>query len=338
MSFDLLDPTGLMKGARTSSSTSTSNKTFTQTTTPTMPEWASGLVQQAGSRIGQVANLNPYDLVAHADPLQARAGAAAAGLTGTPWNYDAAADLTRGAANTSWLDPYVAADTPFASGGKAYDYIDKYQNRFVHDVVDSSAADFDANAGTVRAQQALDLAGSGAFGGSGAALTQSMTEGELARARASTLSGLRSQAFQTALGAAAGDADRATQARLANAQLALQDRGQKVGFGFQGQQQQLQAGQQLADLSSNFGANERANIATQAGVGATLRDIYQQELRAPVTSAQDVTALLTGLAPLFAGQQTTGTEASTTRGKQTGSSLDAAISAAKAFSPGGFKA
>jgi hypothetical protein len=338
MPFDILDAFGLSKGARTSKSTSTNNKTFTTTTTPTVPEWASGLVQKGAARVGQVADLNPYDLVAPADALQARAGAAAAGLTGTPWNYDLGADLTRGAANTSWLDPYMASDTPFASGGKAFDYIDKYQNPFLHDVVDSSAADLDANAGSVRAQQALDLAGSGAFGGSGAALTQSMTEGELARARASTLSGLRSQAFQTALAAAAGDADRATQARVANAQLALQDRGQKVGFGFQGQQQQLDAGKQLSDLSSSFGANERANIATQAGIGDTLRNIYQQQLQAPVTSAQQITAMLSGLPiSLFAGQQTTGIETSTTKGTQTGSSLDAAISGAKAFAPGGFK-
>src|SRR5204863_7838261 len=123
------------------------------------------------------------DLIAPADPLQTRAGESAAGLTGTPWNYDAAADLTRGAANTTWLDPYMSADTPFASGGKAYDYIDRYQNPFLHEVVDTSAADLDARAGQVRAQQSLDLAGSGAFGGSGAALTQSMSEGESARAR-----------------------------------------------------------------------------------------------------------------------------------------------------------
>jgi hypothetical protein len=74
-------------------------------------------------------------------------------LTGTPWNYDAAADLTRGAAKTDWLDPYMSADTPFASGGKAYDYIDRYQNPFLHEVVDTSAADLDAHAGQVRAQQ-----------------------------------------------------------------------------------------------------------------------------------------------------------------------------------------
>ena len=57
-----------------------------------------------------------------------------------------------------------------------------------------------------------------------------MTEGQLARARATTLGNLRAQGFNTALGAATGDADRSTQASLANAQTALQNRAQTVGF------------------------------------------------------------------------------------------------------------
>jgi hypothetical protein len=335
MPFDF----GLTKKLRTSKSTSTKTGTFSTTTTPTLPDWASGAVQKGVGRVDGLYGLNPHDLIAPVHGLQNQAASRAGGLSGTPWNFDAAADLTRGAANTSWLDPYMAGDTPFASGGKASNYIDQYQNPFLHDVVDSSAADFDAQAGQVRAQQSLDLAGSGAFGGSGAALTQSMTEGELARARAATLSGLRSQAFQTALGAAAGDADRATQARLANAQLALQDRAQKAGFGFQGQQQQLEAARQLADLSSGFGANERANIATQAGLGETLRNIDQEQRQAPVTSAQQIVALLSGLPiNLFAGEQVDGTESSITKGKNIASPLEAAQAAGavvKAAAAGG---
>jgi len=185
----------------------------------------------------------------------------------------------------------MTADTPFASGGKAYDYVDRYMNPYLKDVVDTSAADLDANAGKVRAQQALDLAGSGAFGGSGAALTQSQTEGELARARASTLAGLRSQGYQTALTAASGDADRATQARMANAQTNLQDRAQKAGFAFQADE------------------NQRANIATLASAGQTLHDQDQQQRRAQVDNTQQLVAMLQGLPiGLFSGEQKTGTE------------------------------
>lgn len=291
-------------GGSASQSKSSSHTTSSTTTTPIVPEWASGLTQNVAGRVGSLLDSDPYSLVAPASPLQSQAAANAAALTGTPWNYDAAADLTRGAAKTSWVDPYMSADTPFASGGKAYNYVDKYLDPYVQQVVDATSADLDAHAGQVRAQQALDLAGSGAFGGSGAALTQSMTEGELARARASTLSDLRSHAYDTALGAAAGDADRATQARIANAQTALQDRAQKVGWGFQGQQQQLAAGSQLAGISNDLGATERANIGTQAGLGETFRNLDQDYRQAPFSSTNQIVAMLSGLPiGLFTGEQ-----------------------------------
>jgi hypothetical protein len=271
--------------ASKSKTTFNNNSTFNNTTTPIVPDWATAPVQSAANRVGGLLNLEPSNLVAPTHGLQQQAAGTAAGLSN----------------DSSWLSPFMEADTPFASGGKAYDWIGRYMNPYLNDVVDSSAADFDANAGQVRAQQALDLAGSGAFGGSGAALTQSMTEGELSRARASTLSGLRSQGYNMALQAASGDADRATQARVANAQTALQDRAQKVGFGFEGD------------------ANQRANIATQAGIGGTLRDIDQQQRLAPVTSTQQVVAMLNGLPlGLFAGQNEQGTKTDTGTSKTKG--------------------
>lgn len=309
-----------LNGSYNSSTNKTNSTTaFHRTSTPVVPEWASGLTQGVAGRVGDLLSLDPYSLVAPTHSLQSQAGAAAGGLAGSPWNFDAAADLTRGAANTSWLDGYMQMDTPFASGGKAYDNVGSYLNPYLRDVVDSTSADLTAHEGQVRAQQALDLAGSGAFGGSGAALTQSMTEGELARARAASLSGLRSHAYDTALSAAAGDADRATQARIANAQAALQDRAQKVGFGFQGQQQQLQAGSQLANLSSAYDANLRGNIGTQADVGGTLRGIDQQQRQAPITNAQQIVAMLSGLPiSLFVGQDEQGTSTSSSTSKTKG--------------------
>jgi hypothetical protein len=306
-------------GADTSKSTTNSTGTFNTTTTPIVPDWASSLTQGVAGRVGGLVGQDPNAQIAPLHPLQQQAANQAAGLGNVGFNYDAAADLTRGASNTSWLQPYMNADTPFASGGKASNYVNQYLNPYLNQVVDSTGADMDAQAGQVRAQQSLDLARSGAFGGSGAALTQSMTEGELARARASALGGLRSHAYDTALGAAAGDADRATQARINNAQLALQDRGQKVGFGFQGQQQQLQAGNQLAQLSNGMEENTRANIGAQAGIGGTLRDVNQQQLQAPVTSTQQLVAMLNGLPiNLFVGQNQQGTSSQNSTTKTTG--------------------
>jgi len=312
---------GLNLTGKASKSTKSSTGTFNNTTTPILPGWATEPVQRASERVGGLLDLDPYGLVAPAHPLQQQAGAGAAALSSGAGDYGAARALTQGAANTDWLAPFMQADAPFASGGKAYNWVGQYLNPYLDQVVDSSAKDFDAHAGQVRAQQALDLAGSGAFGGSGAALTQSMTEGELARARASTLSGLRSHAYETALGAAAGDAERATQARIANAQLALQTRAQQAGLGFQGQQQQLQAAQQLAGLASGQAEMQRANIASQLAAGDALRNIGQQQLSAPVTSVQQIVALLSGLPlGLFAGKNEQGvsTEKSKTKGVEIG--------------------
>lgn len=291
-------------GSANKSKTTTSNtKSFFNTTTRNVPQWGADLVQKGAARVGSFFDSNPEGGAAPGNPLLDRATEAAAGL---PSGF---------APDTSWLAPHMNADTPFASGGKAYDFLDRYKSPYLKEVVDSSAADFDAHAGVVRAQQALDLAGSGAFGGSGAALTQSLTEGELSRSRASTLSGLRSRAFDSALAAASGDADRATQARIANAQLRLQDQSQKVGFGFQGQQLQLAAQD-----------NARANIASQTALGQALRDIDKEQRGAASANAQQVVALLSGLPiDLFSGTTEQGTSSETGVSKTKGVSVSGSL-------------
>ena len=282
----------LKLGGSASKSKTTSKTNTSSTTTPIVPEWGSSLTQGVAGRIGSLLGLDASSTVAptHALQSQAATGAASLNSQGSP----------------SWVSSQMEAATPFASGGKAYDYVGNYLNPYLKDVVDSSAADFDAHAGTVRAQQALDLAGSGAFGGSGAALTQSMTEGELARGRATTLSGLRSHAYDTALTAASGDAERATQARIANAQTALQDRAQKANVAFQADE------------------NQRANIASQTSVGSALRDIDQQERQAPISNTQQLVAMLSGLPiGLFTGEQKTGMEDQVGTEKRIGVTLEA---------------
>ena len=290
--------------AEKSKTTTNGAKSFSNTTTRNVPQWGADLVQKGAARVDNFFDMDPEGQAAPANAL----------LTGAA---QSAADLSGGVAtDSSWLKPYMTADTPFASGGKAYNFVDRYLNPYLKDVVDASAADFDSQAGRVRAQQSLDLAGSGAFGGSGAALTQSMTEGELSRSRASTLSGLRSRAYDTAVGAAAGDADRATQARISNAQMRLQDQGQKVGFEFQNQQQQL------ADQE-----NARANIAAQAGLGQTLRGIDQDLRGARATNAQQVVALLSGLPlDLFSGTTEQGASTETGTSKSKGVKVSGSVS------------
>lgn len=283
-------------GGSASKSSSTTNSNFNTTTTPIVPEWASNLTQSVAGRVGALNGLDPKSLVAPANGLQTLAGAGAQHLTGQPWLFNSSVGETGYVMNAN--APQVG------QAATASPYIQQYMDPYLKDVVGAADADLSANEAKVRAQQALDLAGSGAFGGSGAALTQSMTEGELARARASTLSGLHSQGFSQALGAAQSDAQRAEQAKELNAQLRSQQMDRA-----------LAAARQLGNLSSDYDANQRGNIATQAQVGDMLRGVDQQQLQAPVTSTQQVVAMLSGLPiQLFTGEQKTGTESSKTNG------------------------
>jgi len=284
-------------GSKTNTSGS-SNTTTSSTTTPVVPDWASSLTQNVSGRVGSLLDNNPQSLVAPPDPLQNLAAGNATNLSGTPWDYDAAEQLSGAVANT---------DTPNIA-----DYIGRFMDPYLKNVVNATSADLDANDGRVRAQQALDLAGSGAFGGSGAALTQSATEGELARARATTLGTLRSQGYAQALGGA-----------TSQAQLQQQQENQR-----------LAAAQQMANIAGAYGANQRANVATQTTAGDDLRNVAQQQAQAPVTSTAQIVAMLSGLPiNLFTGQTSDGTSSTMQKGQVTGvnASFDSGDARSKIF-------
>lgn len=263
---------------------------FTQA--PTNPQWVTDASQGIVGNATALAGANPTSYVAGPVPLLHTAANSAAGLTGTPWNYDGALDVTRGVANSK---------APSIAG-----MIGQFENPEINSVVNSTLADFDHQAGLTRAQDDLNLAGSGAFGGSGAALTKSATEDALARARATTESTLRSNAFNTALGGAT------SQAGVNQNQQALR----------------LQAGSELANIADQYGANQRANIAAQDSAGAPLQAINQAQAQAPL-DLQSWLASVFGqsLPQLFQGQTGTenqsGTESQsgTQKGKVTGTSF-----------------
>ncbi|MEO8113741.1 MAG: hypothetical protein ABI655_05140 [Phenylobacterium sp.] len=301
----------------------------------------------------------------------------------------------------------VAGQATDAQAGSLLDNLGGYMSPYRRDVVDSALNDYDFGAGQTRAQQDLDLAGSGAFGGSGAALTRSMTEDALTRGRATTSANLYDQMFQRGAALSADDANRRQQVSLANAAAANQfglanmealnqagqfNAGARNQFGLAnaeamnqagqfntaahnqfglanmdalnqaGQfntsarnqfelanmasandagrfnaeandrtlQRQMDAARGLTDLSTAYDANQRANIAAQAGIGDTLRGIDQQQRQAPVTSTQQIVAMLSGLPiSLFTGEQKSGTESGSSTGKTSGLEWGASASFTK---------
>lgn len=112
----------------------------------------------------------------------------------------------------------TVGDFQQAGGGRASQYRDEYLNPYLNDVVKSAMADYDEQAGITRAGYEAQGALNKGFGGSGYYLGGAQLEGELARGRAATDAGLRSDAFKFATEAGAGDAGRVTQASIANSQ------------------------------------------------------------------------------------------------------------------------
>lgn len=185
-------------GGSKSKTKTTSNTQSTSSRTPIAPEWASSLTQGAAGRVQSLLSADPASFVAPAHDLQLRAGVGAKSL----------------GADVSWVTSRLSqptaqiGDLEQVHASSLLDGLSNYMSPYTKDVVDSTLADFDFDAHRTRAQQDLDLAGSGAFGGSGAALTRSMTEGELSRARANAAATLRDQAFTRGASLASEDAGR----------------------------------------------------------------------------------------------------------------------------------
>lgn len=245
-------------------------------TTPNSPEWVRSGVAGLGTRIQGLGAMDPYGFVAPVSSLE-RQAAQGAGSLGARSDND-------------WRSQLLGRSTPSVQSASLLDNLSAYSNPYRREVIDSNMADFDVDAGRTRANQDLALAGQGAFGGSGAALTRSQTEGELARARNSQMSKLLSEMFTTSAGLSGQDADRRQQASVANANLAQQDFQARAQFGLDAE------------------ASARANIASQAALGQQLRAADQEYRLAPVTALSKQVDMFSGLPlSLFQGSTTDST-------------------------------
>jgi hypothetical protein len=286
-----------MSKKESTNSSSTFNTTQHQTVTPNNPAYVDQGLQGLAGQVMNLSNADPYSFVAGPNTNLQQAGQNAAGLTGSPWNYDAAADLTRGVAQ---------ANSPQTSAVRASRYINSYMDPYMNDVVNSSLADYNVGAGQTRAQNQLALAGDTTFGGSGGAIQTALSNDAIDRGRASLTSGLRSAGFSQALGAAQQDANRQQNTNDMNAQL--------MG---QGADRTLNAAGQLANIAGQYGDQQRANIASQGGIGAILQQLAQNRAQAPLSLLGTQAALFSGLPlGLVHGQ----TEDGTANGTQTGQS------------------
>ena len=326
-----------------------STETSRTVTTPTRPDWVDAQARGLNDALTDLGRRNPEDAVAPLSDLERQASASAAGLGvgagwgggGTDWAgwgrtataTAPAPDLSGAALGGSVLQG--RGEVPQAAS--VLDNLSAYMTPFRDQVLKAAMDDYDVEAGRRRAAQDLELAGQGAFGGSGAALTRSLTEGELARGRNSRLAGLLDQMFAQGAGLAAGDADRRQQASTSAAQLAqardierarlAQEGGLETARLSQAAETarmqdalaRAQLGQEGELARSRLGLDEaasrRADVEMQAKIGAQARAVEQARLSAPEQALARRIEMFSGLPlGLFQGSMTdsqgqrTGTE------------------------------
>lgn len=277
--------------------------------TPINPaEVTNGLTGFAGTITG-LQNQDPYSFTAAADPLQTKAGAVANGLgSGIGGAMDTATSSLGNA--TDMTNFIMNAKAPQMTAQTAYGGIGNYMDPYLTDVVNTTLAGFDRNAGSQQAQAALDLAGDDTFGGSGGALYKAKLASDQGLDRASTEAGLRSTGWNTALGAAQQDAQRAQDASAMNAQL----HGQMMDRRLTGAAQLGTLGTEGLNNALNVDANNRSNVSSMKDMGEVLRQIQLQHNTAPLSVASTIAGLY-GSTPfgLLHGQDDTSHSTSTTK-------------------------
>jgi hypothetical protein len=296
---------------KTKQTTTTQQKTVT---TPTNPEWVTAANQGYSNKIMDLGKVDPYSLVAGPTALQNQAVKAASNLGADTSKWDSLVNMA-----TPTIGQQSVTNTT-ANSASLLDNLKAYMSPYTNDVVRSTLAGFDQNAGMTQAQQSLDLARSGAFGGSGAAITQSMTNQGLAMARAQQEAGLRDQAFNTGANLSNMDANRFQEANILNAQMEAQAKALNANLAYQTQAQNaalaLQGRGQTADMLLNGDANSRSNIQLQGVLGSDMRAIDQARLNAPIDLLKTQVAMNQAIpANLFRGETSdmNGTNTTTTK-------------------------
>ena len=218
-----------------------------------------------------------------ANPFEQASGAQQAALAGT-------------GAGMGYTPSQVQAVNPATQ-------IAQFQNPFENQVVQQSLADLGQAQDMSLNQLGAQAQAANAFGGSRQGVAEAQTRLGYGKQAANMIGNLRSQGFNTALGAAQNFANAQNQANQFN-----------VTSGLQGNQQRLGAAQQLANLGrQSFGYGQSIQDR-MAAPGAQQRGIQQQLIdagradfnRYQQTPAQGLNTLLAAITgtPNLSGQQT----------------------------------
>lgn len=270
-----------------------------QTTTTTERPWVDPAMQanltNFSNRTSDFLAMDPSQFVAPASGLQNKAFADVQNLGS--WQKAASAATGMAQQGGNGVANRVGIPTaPFRSvldDGGIQKFVDPQMDMYVN----SALAGYDDQTGRSRAAMEAGAARNGAFGGSRYGVQAGEFEGQANRGRAALQSDLLREGFQNAANLAMTDVTRhqdidrfnATQhsnAQALNAQLAEAMRNR-----------QLQAASILGQLSSDAGANQRADVALTGELGAQQRAIATEQANALPTQLQIGANLLGAIPP-----------------------------------------
>ena len=288
-----------------------STKTKSNTvTTPTAPAWVQQPIQGQVGAINDLAQTDPSQYVTGPSNLQQQAFGNASNLGGWQGTNGQAADIYSGVAGAgpNLIDQTHQADAALLSGMDVNGYMNPYNQA----VVDTSLQGYDQNAAMQNAALAAQQAGTQAFGGSRSAIAQALTLGQQGMERGQLEAGLRSGAFDRAMGWMGEDANRQQGVNLFNAG-ALNNTEQlnqqaQDAYG----NRQLGAASGLNSVSNSFAANSQNDVQSQLAAGDVERAIAQAQATGDFSFLQAINQLYGGSGMnQFIGQKQTGTSTTT---------------------------
>lgn len=202
----------------------------------------------------------------------------------------------------------ISTDGLSAPAASLLDNIGAYMSPYTDDVIDTTLAGFDENAGRVRAEQAASGAANDAFGGSRFAVREAITEENLARERASLEAGLRDEGFRFGAQLSDSDAGRRQQADQFGIANLLSARTFNADQADEALARSLESAGLMGQLASSQQNNERADLGLLAQLGEQQRAIDTQARTADLQLLSLMTQLY-GSLPLgqFVGERQTGT-------------------------------
>jgi len=326
-------------------SSKTTNEKSSATTQPQTPAAIRDPVFGYYNGVENYLNADPNSFVTPMNAIQQAAFNNTGGLFGASPIYGQAAQIAANsvgnpltpAATKGASAEYVKGDGAGSAGSSGYDAasmmdnFNRYLDPTLGALVDTTLADFDANAARQKAAQQAQYAKAGAFmgGDSRGQIGATLLDAELARARATADAQLRSNAWQQAGNWAQFDttgtnnarqfgANAANQAAIANAanatsaniaamqaqnQMAMQnaqlaqdqsqfEAAQANALALEQKRQELAAAQALAAIGGAGADTYRADLNTQLALGNNLYALDNAATMAPVTQLETAGGLL----------------------------------------------